>query len=123
MGLNFAIIHDGTHEAFDLGKWCGYEWRDHVPDDRETIEAYFERFFNAYDPPAPERVKPVTDAVWAFVSARPGCRVIDENADQWWGKAPDDRVREAWRPDEIYIEVGSRYAAEDAATQRQGDGP
>lgn len=113
MGLEFALVHDATKEAFELGKWCGWEWRSEtdVPKSREEVLAYFRKFYadedHPDDPPDP-LIEPMTDAVWAFIESHPGCRVVDEH-DYWWGDEADERRVWAWGEAYVFKQVGSRY--------------
>lgn len=115
MGLCYAIIHGPTQEAYDLGKCPGDpSWREGIPQSREEVLAYFEHYFEgSIFPDAPG---PVTDAVWAFASARPGCRLVDENDEEVvWYDDPDvppgrlERLVRDWGAGNIYRIVGSRY--------------
>lgn len=123
MGLEFALVHDETKEAFELGKWCGWEWRSEttVPATRDAVLAYFRVFYadeDHPDEPSDPLIEPMTDAVWSFIEGHPGCRVVDEH-DYYWKKEPTDDDRRIFGAEYVFREVGSRYDVVPA--QHKGD--
>lgn len=124
MGLEFALVHPPTKEAYDLGKWCGKpEWRTTPPASREEVHAYFVEYFNDPDDKAwDDLIEPVTDAVWAFIESHPGCFLVDEHDWLWSARDFDDRDRSAWGEDHLFREVGSRYDVKPAQHKRSDNG-
>lgn len=128
MGLEFALVHQASHEAYHLGKWChglrkdGTDWRTRMPASREEVRAFFESFYEE----EPELVEPTTDDVWLFIEKHPGCRLVSEHDDVSWSSTtwpPDpDRVR-AWGEENCFYTIASRYDVRPRAASRQACDP
>lgn len=125
MGLEFALVDDATKHAYDLGRWCGYDWRGKTPTSFEEVRTYFRDFYSTDgedDPEYARAVEPVARDVWAFVEAHPNCRLVDEH-DYLWREAVMAFTPEVFDvfegPQYCFVTVGSRYGAQKRALAKE----
>lgn len=125
MGVEYAIVHDATKEAYELGKGFGWQWQvpdkhDPYPDHpwppscrgavRAVVAEAFEEASDAW-------LIACTDAVWAFIEAHPGCRMSSDTGDDFWSVNPTGEHVKTW--DRVFRQVGTRY---DVTAPLQGEG-
>lgn len=127
MGTEFALVCDATGEAYDLGKGPWYEWADgrrHLYDDavgpprsRSDVDALLAYWMEGWALGVqPAWSAAVNEAIWSFVEAHPGARVVSDSSGDhvWddWDARPDlsDHVQSLRASgSRIYRQVGSRY--------------
>lgn len=115
MAVDYAIVCDKTHEAFDLGRFgedwwlVGREWTmaSRWRLRRELGEQWHSRHRSA------EWLDRAADALWAFVETHPGCYVRNDCDGTWWDAdiSWEDIARDCPSPEYFYHEVGSIYDA------------
>jgi hypothetical protein len=98
MGICYAIAHDETHEAYDLGKGGWADWYAGLPTTAEETRASIFQITAHWqvDDACRERL---AAEVWAFLTTHPGCRIINDCGNDWWREEPE--------PGD-YRQVGSR---------------
>lgn len=113
MGIEYAIVHDTTKEAYDLGKgglWAS--WKQTVPTSRHVVAEHLEAGTKAGWEFGTEEerlayLESIGAEIWAFIESHPGCRVVSDTEDDFWTKVPDFSLAEdGYR---VYRQVGSRY--------------
>lgn len=116
MGVEYAILHPATKEAFDLGKgiygrWC---YAEHFPPANRLL--VLARVSDTYaGSPDVERqwIEQVVDAIWKFIETHPGSFVASDTGDylwyQWPNGEPDPRDAEDFAEGYVFNEVGSIY--------------
>jgi hypothetical protein len=119
MGVCYAIVHDETREAFDLGKGPWWRWREvnyssaeeedppFPPRSRDDLAAFVAEHTADWDVDDTYRSRTV-DGMWRFIETHPGCRIERDSGDVIWKTEIDDEDRELWG-DGVFREVGSRY--------------
>lgn len=121
MGTTFAIIHDETREAYDLGK--GPWWRmeeDGVPKSADEMRA-FVRAHTAEWPFDDAWRDRVAEGCWSFIEAHPGSRVVSEYGDIGWRDPDDPFFKGMPLPDNYYREVGSRHEKDPDPSGSEGE--
>jgi hypothetical protein len=105
MGVEFALVHDETKEAFELGK--GYfDWREGIPADRDGVRKFIVELFGDW-----EFVDPTTDRIWTFIESHPGCRLVSDTSDDaFWTTNPDEDAYRSFGRENVFRQVGSAYA-------------
>lgn len=105
MGVEYAIVHDETHEAYELGK--GYhDWYVQLPRSRDEILQYLVDLFGEELP----FMRGKADAVWAFIESHPGCRMISDTGDALWTtREITEREIAILGRENLFREVGSLY--------------
>lgn len=122
MGVCYAIVHDETREAFELGKSVGWEWlpvNEYVADDdgcpwpppsHGALRSFFVDSYKHSEWADAEFIGRVTDAVWSFIQSHPGCRVEADTGDVMWSSRDSTWFREDRLEDpNFYVEIGSLY--------------
>lgn len=118
MGIEYALLCDKTHEAFELGKGAWYDWKRKLPKSCDEVREHLRLWLMniAWEPPqGPEAwIGEVSVKIWAFIEAHPGCRVAGDTDmgedDNYWDTEP-------WEPENVdgmtfYRQVGSRYSTD-----------
>ncbi len=108
MGVDYAIVHDETREAYELVRSNWESWEKALPSNIEAVRARVVAMYPD-SPPAPAWVERATAEIWAFIQAHPGCRVENDLGNAYWTEEPEDPTE--------YRQVGSMY---EPVTQRQG---
>ena len=117
MGTEYALLHDATHEAFDLGKGSWYRWRptdEGLPASHEAVVAHLTEWLGdvAWRPAQGTEawVQDVATKIWSFLRSHPGSRVVgdgDVGTDSdYWDTEPWPEVKGFT----FYRVVGTRYA-------------
>lgn len=116
MGTEYALVHDETGEAFDLGRGSFYLWSQSkvLPHSLEAVEAHFAEWLaDVYWKPkdVARWTARVSAAVWAFIQAHPGCRVVSDLGDDFWAKEVGSLDRAFF--DRCFVQVASRHDFDD----------
>lgn len=102
MGVEYALVHAKTGEAFELGKGPWGDWKvTSVPATREAVELVVldwttDAIFNI-TPETPAYAARLVDAIWSFIQKHPGCYVVDDCGDEYWSSDPP-KGRQDWEP-------------------------
>lgn len=122
MSIDFAIVHESTHEAYELGVEHWDPWVDAMPLSIKEVRELVESLFSSPDD-AGYRNRLVRE-IWSFIESHPGCSVVDDTG-TFWSVDPDASDVRAWGS-RVFRQIGSRYnhehfllAAETAARLRQ----
>ena len=98
MGVDYALIHEETREAYELVRSNWETWEAAMPTSLDAVRERVARLF----PSEPELAERASVAVWRFLETHPGCRVGRDTIDEW-----DTDPQEGQ-----YREVGSMYEAQ-----------
>lgn len=110
MGVQYALVHDGTREAFELGKgFIWGEWRQfkHVPASKSALEAELRVWAISLGEPDAD-ISRLVDQLWAFIESHPGSRIVDDGCN-WWTTDAAEAAAEDPGGDSVWFQVGSRY--------------
>lgn len=121
MGAEYALVHDETNEAFELGKGWWLAWKE--PTSIDDVRAYVTELLAAF----PEYWGNCDgaawiDPIWEFARTHPGCRLVSDTADDHWRPEPDyseEKAEVEGHGERLYLRVGSLYAD---ATPHKGKG-
>lgn len=109
MGIEFALVHAPTEEAYDLGKWTGDPaWRAKTPT-LEDVVAYFTGEWREDTGLSDEVIGRLVEDVWKFVETHPGCLLVDEHDYHWKPRPVTDDDRYVWGAGYAFRQVGCRY--------------
>ena len=124
VGVLYALVHDSSREAFELGKgviWC--EWRNRagdvggsqegLPTSKSALEAELREWSagECKDPNPPDAdILWLAEQLWAFIESHPGCRIVDDGVNYWTPNAAEAADENAGGGDSVWLQVGSRYA-------------
>lgn len=113
MGVEYAIVCDKTKEAYDLGKSFGWQWSydGDLPSSLQEVMDYAHEFWEDRGECDNVWLDALAKEVWGFIYDHPGCRVISDTGDCWWGK-PGSHLFDKYggtADEHIYLEIGSRY--------------
>lgn len=121
MEIEYALACSRTNEAFDLGRGPWSVWRGQIPSSYDEVFAHVSDWLDGYSdadgegPPTEQELAKrgqISKRIWAFISAHPGCHLIDDLSgdNQWWTpKLLETYPREVDPHIRVYVEVGSRY--------------
>jgi len=123
MGTEYALVHDDSMEAFDLGKGPWHSWHGGVPRNREAVVELINRMVRGMEKreEALKEAPFVADKIWNFIKTHPGCRLMHDCGDDTWLTPKQILNDPAWFAeviaggDKVYIQVGERYLKEGEA--------
>lgn len=120
MGIEYALVDDGSGEAFELGKGPWGEWeRGKIPTSLTSILGLMEEWREDHDLDLVYTTE-LADRIWRFIEAHPSCKLVNDCAgDYYWTEHEAELVEAqadagafgSW--DGIYKTIGSRYAKPD----------
>jgi hypothetical protein len=96
MGTEYAIVHDETNEAYDLGKGPWYMWQRPCndyglvcpPKTKEDIRSFLEWWMDNWKRPRSKEdnlwADKLTDRIWQFMESHPGWKIVNDCGDDFW---------------------------------------